>query len=136
EEGSAAMSTTSKPPLTGLSDLGQSVWADFLPRESIHGGHLKELIDDYSAVGATSNPTILQKAMTAGDLYDEQITELAGRGADVDETFWTLAQQDIQDACDVFRPTWDATGHRDGYVSLEVDPRLAYDTLDTFNEAM
>jgi transaldolase len=123
-------------PLQRLSDIGQSVWVDFLSRDSIHGGHLKELIDDYSVVGATSNPTILQKAMTAGEAYDEQMQELAAAGADTEETFWALAQRDIQDACDVFRPVWDATGHRDGYVSLEVDPRLAYDTLETFREAM
>jgi transaldolase len=123
-------------PLEVLSNLGQSVWVDFLSRDSIHGGHLKQLIDDYSVVGATSNPTILQKAMTAGDAYDEQMSELAASGASTDETFWTLAQQDIQAACDVFHETWERTGHRDGYVSLEVDPRLAYETLTTFREAI
>ncbi|HEY1834133.1 MAG TPA: transaldolase [Solirubrobacteraceae bacterium] len=126
----------SKQPLQGLSDLGQSVWVDYLSRDSIHGGHLKELIDDYSVVGATSNPTILQKAMTAGEAYDEQMRELAAAGADTEETFWALAQRDIQDACDVFRGVWETSGHRDGYVSLEVDPRLAYETLETFREAM
>jgi transaldolase len=123
-------------PLQGLSSLGQSVWVDFLSRDSIHGGHLQELLDDYSVVGATSNPTIFQKAMTAGDAYDEQVHELAAQGSDTAATFWALAQQDIKDACDLFRPVWEATGHRDGYVSLEVDPRLAYDTLETFREAM
>jgi transaldolase len=122
-------------PLQRLSALGQSVWVDFLSRESIHGGHLQELIDDYAVVGATSNPTIFQKAMTSGDAYDEQLHELAD-GSDVSETFWALAIQDIKDACDLFRPVWDASGARDGYVSLEVDPRLAYDTLETFREAM
>ena len=130
------MSAAVTSPLHRLSALGQSVWVDFLSRGNIRGGHLKELIDDHSVVGATSNPTILQKAMTAGSDYDEQMGELAEGGASTDETFWTLAQQDIQDACDVFRPTWDASGHRDGYVSLEVDPRLGYETLDTYREAM
>ncbi len=123
-------------PLQRLSALGQSVWVDFLSRESIRGGHLQELIDDYSVVGATSNPTIFQKAMGSGEAYDEQINELAGDGKDVAETFWALAQQDIAEACDVFRSVWDGGQGRDGYVSLEVDPRLAYDTLETYREAM
>ncbi len=123
-------------PLQRLSALGQSVWVDFLSRESIRGGHLQELIDRYAVVGATSNPTIFQKAMSQGNAYDEQLHELAAQSADVYGTFWALAQQDIKDACDVFRPVWDRTGGRDGYVSLEVDPRLAYETLQTFREAM
>jgi transaldolase len=123
-------------PLQRLSALGQSVWVDFLSRESIRGGHLQELIDEDSVVGATSNPTIFQKAMSAGDAYDEQIHELAAAGADIAETFWALAQQDITDACERFRAVWDGGQGRDGYVSLEVDPRLAYDTLETFREAM
>ena len=123
-------------PLQRLSDLGQSIWVDFLSRESIRGGHLRELIDDYSVVGATSNPSIFEKAMGSGDAYDQQIHELAARGSDVEETFWTLAKQDIKDACAVFHPIWDVSGGRDGYVSLEVDARLAYDTLATFRQAM
>jgi transaldolase len=130
------MSTDSTSPLQRLSALGQSVWVDFLSRESIRGGHLQELIDDYAVVGATSNPTIFQKAMSSGDAYDEQMHELAAQGCDTAQTFWALAQQDIQDACDLFRPVWEAGKGRDGYVSLEVDPRLAYDTLETFREAI
>ncbi|HXW59487.1 MAG TPA: transaldolase [Solirubrobacteraceae bacterium] len=129
------MSTEGQSPLRRLSELGQSVWVDFLSRESIRGGHLQSLIDDAAVVGATSNPTIFQKAMTASDAYDEQISEL-GAGDDAGEIFWALAQRDVQDACDVFRPVWDGGGGRDGYVSLEVDPRLAYDTLASFREAM
>ena len=130
------MAADALKPLQRLSALGQSVWVDFLSRESIRGGHLQELIDDYAVVGATSNPTIFEKAMTAGDAYDEQIHELSERGCDTDETFWALAQQDIEDACDVFHAVWERTAARDGYVSLEVDPRLAYDTLETFREAI
>jgi transaldolase len=130
------MPSDTPPPLQRLSALGQSVWVDFLSRESIRGGHLQELIDEHSVVGATSNPTIFQKAMTSGSAYDEQLHELAAQGADVSETFWTLAERDISDACDLFRGVWDASGRRDGYVSLEVDPRLAYDTLETFREAI
>jgi transaldolase len=130
------MPSPAPSPLHRLSALGQSVWIDFLSRGSIRGGHLQGLIDNDAVVGATSNPTIFQKAMTEGDAYDEQLHELAARGEGVDATFWTLAEQDIEDACDVFRPVWDSGSGRDGYVSLEVDPRLAYDTLATFREAM
>jgi len=128
--------TAAPQPLQGLSALGQSVWVDFLSRESIRGGHLQGLIDDHAVVGATSNPTIFQKAMTAGSAYDEQLNELAAQGSDLDATFWALAEQDIGEACDVFRPVWDGGRGRDGYVSLEVDPRLAYDTIATYREAM
>src|SRR4030088_1929418 len=125
------------PPLQRLSALGQSVWIDYLSRESIRGGHLQELIDDYAVVGATSNPTIFEKAMTSGaSAYDEQLQELAEQGLDVTETFWALAEQDIREACDVFRPVWDGGSGRDGYVSLEVDPDLGHDTVPTFREAM
>lgn len=130
------MPSNEQSPLHRLSALGQSVWVDFISRELIHGGGLQSLIDDDAVVGATSNPTIFQKAMTSGDAYDEQLYELAARGADVEEAFWALADQDIKDACEVFRPIWERTSARDGYVSLEVDPRLAYDTLGTFREAM
>jgi transaldolase len=134
------MPSDAPPPLKRLSGLGQSVWVDFLSRESIRGGHLQELMDDYSVVGATSNPTIFEKAMSSGSAYDEQLHELAdlerGHPADLEQSFWALAEQDIKDACDLFRPVWESSGRRDGYVSLEVDPRLAYETLRTFREAM
>jgi transaldolase len=121
-------------PLQRLSAYGQSVWIDSLSRASIRGGHLQGLIDEASVVGATSNPTIFQKAMAEGDAYDEQIRELADR--DASDVFWALAVRDIKDACDVFRGAFDATSGRDGYVSLEVDPGLAYETLRTFREAI
>jgi transaldolase len=125
------------PPLQRLSALGQSAWVDYLSREAIRGGHLQELIDDYAVVGATSNPTIFQKAMTAGgSAYDEQLHELAAQGCDVEQTFWALAEQDIREACDVFRPVWDGGSGRDGYVSLEVDPRLAFEIEPTYRQAM
>jgi transaldolase len=126
----------SSSPMTHLSALGQSVWIDFLSRESIREGHLKRLIDEDSVVGATSNPTIFQKAMTAGNAYDEQLRKEAGRGSNTRETFWGLAERDIEDACDLFRPVWEGGAGRDGYVSLEVDPGLAYDTLATYREAI
>ena len=130
------MSVNVESPLHRLSALGQSVWIDFLSRESIRGGHLQRLIDDDVVVGATSNPTIFQKAMAAGNAYDEQLRKEIGRGSTVREAFWALAERDIKDACDLFAPVFTAGNGRDGFVSLEVDPGLAYDTLATFREAM
>jgi len=125
----------SPTPLERLSALGQSVWIDNLSRDSIRGGHLRELIDGAAVVGATSNPTIFEKAMTSGSAYDEQMHELDPQ-LDVREVFWALAEQDIREACDVFADTFEATGHRDGYVSLEVEANLAYDALATYEQAM
>jgi transaldolase len=134
EKGDEVMPSESLSPLHRLSALGQSVWVDNLSREGIRGGHLQELIDRDAVVGATSNPSIFEKAMTAGEAYDEQLHEL-GRDLEIKDVFWALAEQDIRDACDCFRPVFDAGAARDGYVSLEVDPALAYDTLATFREA-
>jgi transaldolase len=130
------MSADASTSLQRLSGFGQSVWVDFLSRESIHGGHLQQLVDEFSVVGATSNPTIFQKAMSEGSAYDEQLQELRTAGVDLEGSFWALAERDIQDACDLFHPVWESSGRRDGYVSLEVDPRLAYDTLSTHRMAM
>jgi len=129
------MSSEPLPPLRLLSALGQSVWIDFLSRESIRGGHLQRLLDDDSVVGATSNPSIFQKAMASGDAYEQQLRELDD-DLPIKDVFWALAEQDIRDACDLFRPIFDAGDGRDGFVSLEVDPGLAYDTLATFREAI
>src|ERR1700737_3994507 len=130
------MPSAANSPLQRLSALGQSVWVDFLSRDLIHGGELPGVIDNDAVVGATSNPTIFQKAMTEGEAYDEQLSELIARGKDAGGAFWVLAAQDIKDAGEVFRPIWESPARRDGYVSLEVDPRLAYDTLATYREAM
>ncbi len=129
------MSGESLCPLRLLSSLGQSVWIDFLSRDSIRGGHLQGLIADDSVVGATSNPSIFQKAMSSSEAYEDQLREL-GAELDTKAVFWELAEHDIGEACDLFHPIWDAGNGRDGYVSIEVDPRLAYDTLATFREAM
>ncbi len=123
-----------RTPLQALSALGQSVWIDSLSREWIRAGKLQRLIDDDAVVGATSNPTILQKAMASGDAYDDELRQRAGD--DAEEVFWRLAEQDIGEACDVFRPVWDSGLGRDGYVSIEVDPRLAYDALESYREAV
>jgi transaldolase len=129
------MSSEITSPLRLLSALGQSVWVDNLSRESTRDGHLQSLLDDDSVVGATSNPSIFQKAMASGDAYEDQLHELDG-DMPIKDVFWALAEQDIRDACDLFRPIFDEGEGRDGYVSLEVDPGLAYDTLATFREAV
>ncbi|HWH11034.1 MAG TPA: transaldolase [Solirubrobacteraceae bacterium] len=128
--------TISISRLEQLSRLGQSVWVDYLSRDSIHSGHLQSLIDSDAVVGATSNPSIFQKAMTAGHDYDEQLRQIAADEPDPKVIFWALAEQDVRDACDLFRPIWEISSGRDGYVSLEVDPNLAYDSEATFQEAI
>src|ERR1700747_1088427 len=92
---------TGPAPLGRLSALGQSVWIDNLSRDSIRGGHLRQLIDGSAVVGATSNPTIFEKAMASSSAYEEQLHELDPK-LDVREVFWALAEQDIREACDVF----------------------------------
>src|SRR2546423_10973054 len=125
----------SKSRLHQLSELGQSVWIDFLSREMLQTGELERLMRDDAVVGITSNPTIFQKAISQGDLYDEQIRALLDELDDPKEIFWRLAETDVGDACDVLRSVWDAGHGQDGYVSIEVDPNLARDTEATIAEA-
>jgi len=122
--------------LQDLSAAGVSVWIDSLSREMLDSGELASLIADDSVVGVTSNPTIFQKALAEGDLYDEQLREVAGTTDDTVELFFALAMDDIREACDLMRPVWDRTDGIDGYVSLEVDPTLAYDREETFEQAL
>jgi transaldolase len=125
----------SSTPLGRLSQLGQSVWVDFISREALQSGELARMVRDDSVVGLTSNPTIFQKAIAAGDAYDDQLREVLEREDDPQEVFLELARQDILDACELLRPVWDGGGGRDGYVSLEVDPTLASDAEGTAAEA-
>src|SRR5215210_770014 len=118
-----------------LSELGQSVWIDYLSRHLLRSGELARMLEEDAVVGVTSNPTIFQKAIAEGDAYDEQFREVLGEEDDPKEVFLRLAVQDVQDACDLLRPVWDGGGGQDGYVSLEVDPNLAYDTDATIGEA-
>jgi transaldolase len=122
-------------PLRQLNALGQSVWQDNISRGQLLSGDLKRLIDQDGLSGVTSNPTIFGKAIEGSKDYDEAIGELARAGKNVSEIFDTLAVEDIQKACDLFRPTYDATQGRDGFVSIEVSPTLAYDTAGTISEA-
>jgi transaldolase len=107
---------------------------DSLSRDDIQNGNLERMIEE-GVVGVTSNPTIFQKAIAESSLYDGQLQELAEKEDDPKEIFLALAREDIRDACDLLLPTYEGTGRLDGYVSLEVSPDLAYDTLATVEEA-
>jgi transaldolase len=122
-------------PLQRLSERGQSVWIDYLSRRLIHAGELERMIERDAVVGVTSNPTIFQKAIAEGDAYDEQLRTVLEQESDPKEAFLQLATRDVTQACDLLRPVWDAGDGRDGYVSIEVDPNLAYDTDATIAEA-
>jgi transaldolase len=114
-----------------LSDAGVSVWLDDLSRELLEGGDLERLIGDKHVVGVTSNPTIFAAALSKGDRYSDQVARLAARGADVDTAVFEITTDDVRSACDLFLPTYQATGHLNGRVSLEVEPRLAHETDPT-----
>ena len=120
--------------LRRLAEIGQSVWMDSLSRDDIQNGKLERMIEE-GIVGVTSNPTIFQKAISESSLYDEQLQVLAEKEDDPKEIFLALAREDIRDACDLLLPVYETTGRLDGYVSLEVSPDLAYDTLATVEEA-
>jgi transaldolase len=127
---------TQNPNLAALSAAGVSVWLDDLSRERLQTGNLQELIDSKSVVGVTTNPSIFQAALSKGDAYDDQIKELAERGADVDATIRTVTTDDVRNACDVFAKIYEQSGGVDGRVSIEVDPRLAHDTDKTILQAI
>ena len=123
-----------KNQLEQLLDAGQSVWLDNLRRSMFASGELQALIDK-GLRGMTSNPTIFEKAIGTGNDYDEQLRSLIGSERDASALFWDLAVQDIQSACDLFRPLYDRAGGNDGFVSLEVSPLLARDTRGTIEMA-
>jgi transaldolase len=93
------------------------------------------MMEEDAVTGVTSNPTIFQKALSSGDAYDDDLRELLGKTDDPSEIFFSLALQDIRDACDVLKPAYDASNGVDGYVSMEVEPGIAYDTERTFEQA-
>jgi transaldolase len=123
-----------KSRLHELADRGQSIWFDTLSRELVETGELKRMMADDAVTGVTSNPTIFQKALTGSDLYDDDIRTLLGETDDASKIFFSLALADIRAACDVLRPAYDATKGADGYVSMEVEPGIAYDTGKTFDQ--
>ncbi|MGH3007811.1 MAG: transaldolase [Gaiellaceae bacterium] len=121
--------------LDKLSARGQSVWIDYLSRDLLEQGELKRMMKEDAVVGVTSNPTIFQKAISQGNAYDEQLKELLEEETDAKEIFLRLAVRDVEEALELLATVHEKNG-QDGYVSLEVDPTLAYDTEATYAEAI
>jgi transaldolase len=114
-----------------LHDVGQSLWLDNITRGILNDGTLAGYIRDLSVTGLTSNPTIFDRAITNGDLYDDAIRRKAAEGKEGEPLFFDLAIEDLRRAADLFRPVHDRTNGVDGWVSLEVSPLLANDTAGT-----
>ena len=132
------MSTTSpttQTPTAELSAAGVSIWLDDLSRERIESGGLTSLIADRNVVGVTTNPTIFAGALAKGEAYDAQVRVLAEAGKTVTEAVFEITTDDVQSACDIFRPIYDATAGFDGRVSIEVEPGLAHDAAGTIEQA-
>lgn len=115
-------------------ELGQSIWLDSISRDMLRSGELKKLVD-LGVSGVTSNPSIFEKAIADSNIYDDALPGYAAGGASVETVFERLAVDDIRDAADVLRPAYDAAAGKDGFVSIEVSPRLAFDTDGTVKEA-
>ncbi|MGW0610927.1 transaldolase [Streptomyces sp. NPDC002788] len=127
--------TASAGALERLSDEGVSIWLDDLSRRRIESGGLAGLVSTRNVVGVTTNPSIFQAAIGSGEGYAEQLADLAVRGVTVDEAVRMMTTTDVRAAADVLRPVYEASGGRDGRVSIEVDPRLAHNTAATVAEA-
>jgi transaldolase len=125
----------SKTKLHELCKLGQSVWLDYISRSLIDSGKLKALIDQ-GVMGVTSNPSIFNNAVSKSTDYDVHIKELANDGKSTFEIYDDLTVRDIQDAADMFRQVWDKSDRMDGYISLEINPKLAYETDKTIEEGL
>jgi transaldolase len=121
--------------LKSLAQAGVAIWLDDLSRVRLASGSLAELVRNCDVVGVTTNPTIFQRALSAGDAYAAQVRDLADRHIDVDEAIRMIMTRDVRWACDVLRSVYDASDGVDGRVSIEVDPRLAHDTAGTVAEA-
>ena len=120
---------------TALSDLGVAIWLDDLSRARLDTGTLAAMLADQDVVGVTTNPSIFQAAITGSDDYAADIAALKAEGADAEAIVRALTTEDVRRACELFLPTWEATGGQDGRVSIEVDPRLAHDTDATIAQA-
>jgi transaldolase len=121
--------------LIQIHELGQSVWLDFFDRKIMDTGKLKTLIEKDAIRGLTSNPSIFEKAIRTSSDYDEDIAALSQQKSNYDDIFYGIAIKDIRRAADLFKPLFDRTNGEDGLVSLEVSPRLAYDTEGTIKQA-
>jgi transaldolase / glucose-6-phosphate isomerase len=122
-------------PLKGLLEYGQSPWMDYIRRDLLTGGGLKKMIDGDGLRGMTSNPAIFEKAIVGSTLYSDILKSPEAKSLDAKSLYERIAIRDVQDACDIFKPVYQATRRRDGYVSLEVSPYLANDTKGTLEEA-
>jgi transaldolase len=121
-------------PTQQLHELGQSLWLDNITRTMLSDGTLARYIDEFEISGLTSNPTIFDKAISQGDAYDEQISELTERGLRPEDIFFAAAIRDLQGAADLFAPVHERTDGVDGFVSLEVSPLLADDAPGTIEQ--
>ena len=130
-----AKMTSLENPLRALQVFEQSVWLDYIRRSLITSGELRRMIDEDGLRGVTSNPAIFEKAITGSSDYKSFLEAPDARSLDAKALYERLAVRDIQDAADTLRPVYEATSTRDGYVSLEVSPTLAYDTAGTLDEA-
>jgi transaldolase len=122
-------------PLLKIREFGQSIWLDFLRRDLISSGELKDLIEKDGLRGVTSNPSIFDKVITGSHDYDEDTRVLAREGKSTEEIYEALTLKDVQDASDLFRPLYDESEGKSGFVSLEVNPHLAHDVEGTVSEA-
>src|SRR5215467_3288897 len=130
-----AKMTALENPLRALQVFGQSVWLDYIRRSLITSGELRRLIDEDGLRGVTSNPAIFEKAVTGSSDYSAVFDRPDVRSLDAKAIYEQVAIEDIRNAADALRSVYDATGMRDGYVSLEVSPLVAYDTAATLGEA-
>jgi transaldolase len=122
-------------PLKQLATLGQSIWLDYIRRDLIASGGLQRLIEEDGLRGMTSNPSIFERAIADSRDYDTDIRAMALKGKGDNEIYEALSQRDVQSAADEFRPLYDRTDGKDGYVSLEVNPHLANNIDGTIQEA-
>jgi transaldolase/glucose-6-phosphate isomerase len=127
--------STGTNPLKGLLEYGQSPWMDYIRRDLLTGGGLKKMIEDDGLRGMTSNPAIFEKSIVGSTLYNDILQSPEAKKLDAKGLFEKIAIRDVQDACDIFKPVYQSSRRRDGYVSLEVSPLLANDTSGTIEEA-
>src|SRR5438270_3884043 len=120
-----------KNPLFELYEAGTSVWLDYIRRSLMTSGELKRMIEEDAVVGMTSNPTIFEKAIGGSSDYDDALRDLVHAGVPDEEIMLSLIIEDIKLAADVLKPVYEQTKHKDGYVSIEVLPRVAHDTKGT-----
>src|SRR6202163_3867617 len=122
-------------PLKALLEFGQSPWMDYIRRDLLTSGGLKKMIQEDGLMGMTSNPTIFEKAITGSKDYADILESSDAKKLDAKGLYEKIAIRDVQDATDIFKPVYQQTNRRDGYVSLEVAPTLANDTQGTIDEA-